>query len=113
MPSGITVKENKIKVKIYLSQNSLVKEITASLNYQNLITGLSVSSVSPSSIKVLTSCPVTIAGSLNSDKVIINFNLEGRSAGSYSQSISKEMIVLPDGCAVASWLPSAVTITLQ
>jgi len=113
LPSGITVKENKIKVKIYLSQNSVAKEITASLNYQNLITGLSVSSVSPSSIKVLTSCPVTIAGILNSDKVIINFNLEGRAAGSFTQNINKEMLSVPDGCAVASWLPSAVTITLQ
>lgn len=113
VPSGITSQTKSVKVKITLSSNKVDREITASLTYTNISSGLSVNSVTPNMIKVVVSCPSDVASSLSSDKVIITFNLQGKVAGSYFINITKDMISVPDGCAVSSWLPSAITIVLQ
>ncbi len=113
VPSGITISDIKVKVKIYLSQNLSSKEITASLNYLNLGAGLSVTSLSPSSVRAVVSCPSAILNSLNSNQVVINMNLQGKGGGSYFMVITKDMFSVPDNCAVSSWLPSAVTVGVQ
>ncbi|MCX6807067.1 MAG: CdaR family protein [Candidatus Berkelbacteria bacterium] len=113
VPTGITVKDKKVKVKISLSNNQADREITATFSYANVGPGLSINSITPNIIKVITSCSIEVANTLSSDKVVVNFNLQGKAAGSYSVSITKDMILVPDKCAVSSWLPSAVTIVLQ
>ena len=113
VPSGLSVTDKTVRVKISLGPNTISKEVTASFSYPSLSSGLTVTSISPSSVKIVASCPLDVLNTLSPDKAIVSFNLQGKGAGSYYLSIAKEMVTLPAGCFVASWLPSAVTIVLQ
>lgn len=112
-PVGITLKDKKVRVKISLSLNTTSREIVASFSYANLTAGLSVNSVTPNTVKVVVSGPVSTINELSSSNIVITFNLQGKAAGSHFIDITKDMISLPEGCAASSWLPSAVTIILQ
>lgn len=111
-PSGISLEQKNVKVKITLSLNTIQREITASLTF-NVGAGLSVTSVSPNIIKVVVSGPSNVINALSSSNVAITFDLSGKAAGSHFVNITKSMISVPSDCVASSWLPSAVTIVLQ
>ena len=113
VPSGISTKEKKVRVKISLASSSVDREMTATFSYLNLSPNLSINSVSPNIIKIVVTGPSATVNNLTSDKVIINFDLTGKVAGTHFINITKNMISLPEGCFASSWLPSAVTIVLQ
>lgn len=111
-PSGISLEQKSVKVKITLSLNTTQREITATLSF-NKGEGLTVTSVSPNVIKVVVAGPSNIINSLSPSNVVITFDLSGKNVGSYFINITKSMISVPLDCSATSWLPSAVTIVLQ
>lgn len=111
IPLGITLHQKTVRVKLGVSQNTVEREIGATLRTTG--TSLTVVSISPSVIKVIVSGPIDIINSLTASDVSITFNLSGKSAGSHLVNITKDMIMLPAGCVAMSWLPSAVMIVLE
>lgn len=116
VPSGITLldeKQAQVEVTISITTISSQKEVTASLNYQNLANNLSISSTDPTSVKVLISGSSDKLQSLDSSKVILNLDLaKYTSAGTFAIDISKNNVTLPDGLQIISVVPSSIRLTL-
>uniref|UniRef100_A0A7V3JAI8 YbbR-like domain-containing protein n=1 Tax=candidate division CPR3 bacterium TaxID=2268181 RepID=A0A7V3JAI8_UNCC3 len=113
IPQGIVSKTKYVNLKITLAPNMVEREVVAGFSYVNLGQNLVVSSVTPNTVRVVLACPSAIAGGLSANNVVIAFDLQNKVAGSHLVNITKTMLSVPDGCAVSSWLPSAVTVVLQ
>lgn len=116
LPLGITLldeKQAQVEVTIFLASISSQKEVTASLNYQNLANNLSISGTDPTSVKVLISGSSDRLQSLDSSKVVLNLDLSKyNSAGTFAIDISKSSVTIPDGLQIISVVPSSIRVTL-
>lgn len=115
LPSGVTLANNvtRVQVQIVVSALSSTKSVAASLVYKNLASNLRVDSVDPNNVQVLITGPANVLDGLTSNDVQINLDLSSYSgAGSYSIDINRNMISAPNGVGVASFVPSAIRITL-
>lgn len=116
LPNGITVadKTGKISLKIEIDQVPTTKSINPEFVYDGLSSSLKVSSTNPTSISVLVSGPSNQLSSLGSSDVKLKLNLGPfQSAGTYSVAIKNSDFVLPEGVSLVSFLPSAVSVTLE
>jgi|UniRef100_A0A7V3JAN8 YbbR domain-containing protein len=113
IPQGIISKTKYVNLKITLAPNMVEREVVAGFSYVNRGQNLTVSSVTPNTVRVVLICPSAIAGGLSANNVVIALDLQNKVAGSYLINITKNMLSVPDGCAISSWLPSAVTVVLQ
>lgn len=111
VPAGIMVKGQKVRAKITLSLNTLLRPISASYKYK-INPDFRVIRIDP--VKVYVSGPANIINNLTPDKVVITFDLQTKRAGTHSGvEIEKSMISLPPECTAVSFLPSTVTIVLE
>lgn len=114
-PSGITSADNtsKVTVKVTFSSTQSMKTTTPTINYMDVNGSLKVTSIDPASVSVLVAGP---SGQLSTvdGQIAINLPLSAyKSAGTYSVTITKEMITLPSGVSLVSFLPSAIDVKLD
>ena len=116
LPSGITGtgSSQKISVKIDVEGTSSVKTITPELNYDGLSSALKVTTVTPTSVSTLVSGLSNVLTALVDSTIKIKINLSPyQSPGTYSITIRTTDFTLPDGIGLVSFLPSALSITLE
>jgi len=115
LPSGISLQKDanpRVKVTIGFAQNQVSRELTATINYQNLNPSLRVNTLNPSSVKVIVVGQTEQINLLNSSEVVLNLDLTNKSTGTFGIDISKEMFKVPEGVIIASYLPSSVSINI-
>jgi len=115
LPSGISLQKDanqKVKVTISFSGSPITKEINATINNQNMASGLKVSSLTPATIKVIVSGLSNILDPLSSSDVVLNLDLTGKTVGTVGIDITKEMFKLPTGVSIVSFLPSSISVNL-
>lgn len=116
LPSGITVADgtNKISAKVDLELISTVKTVLPELEYDGLSSLLKVTTLTPSSVSVLVSGPSSVLGVLADGTVKLRISLSPyQSAGTYSITLKSTDFTLPEGVGLVSYLPSALSITLE
>lgn len=116
LPDGIALQaglENSVKVQITLSNETVSREMTASVSFQNLASNLRVSSQNPSQIKVVVTGDISKVNDLATSDVVAQIDLSGKSSGNYSINLTSSNINVPDGISVASITPSALIIILE
>ena len=112
LPSGITLADNnsQVKVEIKFSANKSEKEVSAAIDFENLASNLKIETLEPNLIKVMLSGSQDVLSALTSSSVKIKLNLSGYNLGNFAIDINKNMISVPEGVEVISFLPSAVRI---
>jgi hypothetical protein len=116
LPSGITIADgtNRISAKIDLELVSTVKTIVPELDYDGLSSLLKVTALAPSSVSTLVSGSSAVLSSLADGTVKLKINLSPyQSAGTYSITLKSTDFTLPEGIGLVSYLPSAVSVTLE
>jgi YbbR domain-containing protein len=115
-PAGVSVldKIEQVKVTITVSKNQATKQIDTGFKWQGLASNLKVTSVDPSSVKVVVTGPQDVLSGLSSDDISIVVDLSGNNApGTYSVDISRSSISGPTGVSVSSVVPSAINVRLD
>jgi len=116
LPGGVSLAAGEpaeVKVTFSVASEDISRQVVAGFAYQGLDSGITIVNLSPAEMKVVVVGPAGSLRNLSSGNVVVNLNLGGKSAGSYSINISKSMISVPPGCSVASFVPSRVTVTIQ
>lgn len=114
-PSGVTAADSttKVTIKISLAVASTTKSVTPQLVYANLSPSLQVTATNPTSLNAIVSGAVEKLSSLQESDIKVNLDLSVyKSAGTYSLTIKNADFVLPEGLGLASFLPSAIDVTL-
>jgi hypothetical protein len=102
-----------VNLKISVTSAVSLKTVSPTINYQDLSGSLKVTLITPASLSVLVSGPIDKLATIDG-QVVINLPLSiYKSAGTYSVSITKEMLVLPADISLVSFLPSAIDVTLS
>lgn len=115
VPSGVTLSNgvNLIRVELRVSQSTSEKEVAAGIIYDNIVSGMKVESIDPQTVKVLVSGPIELLTKLSSANVQIHLNLAGYyNSGSYSIDINRNMITVPEGLSISTYMPSAVRVNI-
>ena len=111
---NIADKTGKVSLKIEIDQVQTTKSVTPEYIYDGLSSSLQVTGVNPTSIAALVSGSASQLAGLGSSEVKVKLNLGPfQSAGTYSVAIKGTDFVLPNGVGLASFLPSAVSVTLE
>ncbi len=116
LPSGITLATDvgKVKVSIKISQTNSTKSISPQLSYDGLSNDLKVSKTDPTSVATLVAGPVLTLAGLVDSQVTLKIDLSAyRSAGTYSVTIKNANFTLLNGLSLVSFLPSAISVTLD
>ena len=113
---GVSILDNisKIKVNISVAKSQASKEIEAGFKWQGLAGSLKVSSVEPTTVKVVAAGAQDALANLSPGDISVIVDLSGYStAGTYSIDISRSNIAGPAGISVASIVPSAINVRLD
>lgn len=115
-PSGVSIldKITKITVSITISKNQATKEIDAGFQWQGLASNLKVTSVDPTTVKIVVTGPSDTLSSLGAGDISVIVDLAGYSSpGTYSIDISRSNISGPPGVSMSSIIPSAINVRLD
>ena len=115
-PSGITAAETvaKVAVKIRIGETSTTKSIVPTISYEGVDPSLKVASINPTSINTIVSGTSSALGSVNGSDVLLKLNLSPyKSAGTYAVTIKNDFFSLKEGVSLVSFLPSAISVTLE
>ena len=115
LPNGITVADSttKVTLKLDIEPGETTKSVSPEIVYNNLSGALKVTNLSPATVTAIVS-GTTSQLSFSGGQVKINLELSAyKSAGTYSIAIDNSMFSLPTGIGLASFLPSAIEITLS
>lgn len=116
LPEGTNLaagESGTVQIKISVLANPQTREVIAGFSYTGLGSGLIVTSISPSQVKVMVSGPSASLVNLSSNNVVVNLDLSGRAKGSYLISISKASISVPAGISIISFVPNNVTVIIE
>ncbi len=114
--SGVSILDNisKIKVDIFISKNQATKEVEAGFKWENLTSNFKVTSVDPTTVKVVVSGPQETLAGLSAEDIIVLVDLSKvTTAGTYSMDISRANISGPAGVSVSSIVPSAINVRVD
>lgn len=114
-PLGVASVENIKEVTLHLELSSLetTRELYASIGFINTKDGHRVSRLSPQTINVVISGPLSQIRSLTSSQVALLVDLAGKDAGTFRIELSKDNIKAPAGIGVVSLLPNVVEVTIE
>jgi len=107
LPVGVRSNPDKVKLKITLKENMLSRWVDVFV-----IPPLSNSRVSPETIRVALSCPTKVINQVSSADLKVLLDSSEKNVGSYSISLTKEMISAPSSCIITSFLPQTITLTI-
>lgn len=110
VPDKISLREKKVRIKVILTPNIVERQLPAT-HYYKLSPGFRVVSIDP--VQVIVSGPANTINQLNSNKVIVTFDLTGQKPNTHLVNIAKDMISVPKDCFAISWLPSAAKVVLE
>ena len=114
LPAGISLVDNitQVKVSLQVVANDTTKQLSASINYENLLSNLKIDSTDPTIINIIVSGSFDKLSTLSSSDIKLNLDLLGLGVGSSSIDITKSMFSLPEGVSFISVLPSSIKVTL-
>lgn len=115
-PSGVVAADStsKVTVRLKLSETSTTKTVTPTISYEGVDPSLKVTALNPASISAIVSGAPAVLGGLGGNDVLLKLNLSAyKSAGTYSVTITNSMFTLKEGISLASFLPSAINVTLE
>jgi len=115
-PSGISSvgEVRKVNLSIKVSPTSTTKVVNPELIFDGLSSGLKVTNMDPAQISAIVSGSSALLADGEKSKVKIVLDLSAyKSAGNYSLTIKNTNFQLPSGLTLVSFLPSALSITLE
>lgn len=115
-PVGIVSTEGlaKVTVKIKISESSTVKQIQPTISYVGLDPSLKVTSINPTSVNSIVAGTQILLASITSGDALLKLDLSAyKSAGTYSVNIKATDFELKNGVSIVSFLPSAISVTLE
>jgi YbbR domain-containing protein len=116
LPSGVTTTEDisAVTVTITVSKVDTTKSLTPEIVYDGLSASLKVSSTNPITVATVISGPASLLNTVSGSDVKLRLNLASyKSPGTYSVAIDNSFFDLPNGVSLASFLPSAIDVTLE
>lgn len=116
LPSGISLASGSqtVSVLVTIGQTSTTKTITPQLIYSGVSNALQVTATTPTSISAIIAGASATLAALNDGDVKITLDLSPyQSAGTYTVTINNGEFTLPTGITLASFLPSAISVTLS
>lgn len=114
-PSGLTSADNTSKVTLNISvkPSTTTKTTTPQFVYANLSTALTVTNLSPTGLSALVTGSAAALASVDGQvKVALDLSAY-KSAGTYAITITNSMFTLPSGVSLVSFLPSAISVTIE
>lgn len=115
-PSGVSAAGTvtTIKVTLKLSKTDTTKALAPEITYTGLDPALKVAAINPTSISAVVSAAADILSGVTGSQVKLRVNLAAyKSAGTYSVPIVNGDFELPANVSLASFLPSAIDVTLE
>ncbi|MBI4948223.1 hypothetical protein HY844_01535 [Candidatus Berkelbacteria bacterium] len=117
VPNGITLVDStnsSVSVTVIISNIQSTKQITPQIEYSGLSSNLKVTSINPTSVAAVVRAQSSILNSLKESDVKLKLNLSSyQSAGTYTVNIISSDFVLIEGVSLTSFLPSAISVTLN
>jgi len=114
--SGMSVLDSvsQVKVTISVSKSQAAKEVETGYQWQNLPSNLKVTSVDPTSVKVVVNGPQDKLANLTSADIALIVDLSvAQNPGTYSIDISRSNIAGPAGVSISSIVPSAINVRVD
>jgi len=115
-PSGIipTQALAKYTATVEIAKTTATKSITPEIIYDGLSPSLKVVSINPAQVSVIISGESLILEPISGPEVKLKLNLSlFQSPGNYSVDLKNSDFVLPQGVGLVSFLPSAISVTLE
>jgi len=120
LKSGVSLQSgtsNKVKVKLTISKIEVSKEIEATIAPINLVTNYQISSINPSSVKVVCYGSADTINNLKSNDVVLSLDFSNRRFTENPTTVNFEIasanFKVPAGVTVGSFTPSFVSATLE
>jgi YbbR domain-containing protein len=107
----------KVRVKIVLSKANVSREMTATINPQNLPAGYSITGYSTTQVKVVCFGPSDIISDLRDTDVVLNLNFSGKNITENNTTINFDLastsFSVPEKVNVGTFLPSSLSVNLS
>ena len=116
IPDGVGLQRgepNRIKIAVTLADNSLTRVISAQITPKSLDSALRVNLYSPSEVKVTLSGTESVISEINPSDILLELDLSGKSAGTFSYDLTSSMFKLPSGVTLITIVPTSLQITLS
>lgn len=116
LPAGIAVADSTTKVtaKLKLSPNAMTKQVAPSISYEGVDPSLKVTGLNPTSLNAIIAGSSALLANLGTSDVVLKLNLSPyKSTGTFSVTIKNEHFELKSGLTLVSFLPSAISVTLE
>lgn len=115
VPNGVDIEDKDLSIKILITVSSInsTKEQPLGFSFSNL-SGLKISSFTPNKITGVVSGANDILNVANSGNCYFDIDLSNyKTPGTYSIDLNNSMLKLPGGITLVSFMPSAISITLE
>ncbi len=103
---------SSVTVTITISSQILTKILTIPIKTTNLSSGLSISSISPSTVDITVSGSADAISGLSSGNISLILDMSSASAGSHNYQIVSGDFSLPSGINLINFSPGAVTVSI-
>jgi len=117
IPTGLVVANQikTVKVKISLTKAATTKTVIPTLSYdETLSASLKVAALDPTSITAIVSGGIADLTSLIDGSVRVKIDLSAyKTPGTYTVTLKSTDFTLPTNISLASFLPSAISVTLE
>lgn len=114
VPEGVQVQDNsQVGVTIEITSVTKQKSVSAEVLFVGVGSGLKVASKAPSTVTIVVSGTQSVIDALSDNDAKVQIDLQGKTAGTYNFTVSKNTISLPSNVTVQSFNPQSVSVTLS